>query len=77
MTFSHLFSLSPYSVYDIIGDETMEYEVTIKIKMETDYFYWDLSSADRENALREEVNNILHDVDDMKVLKVQVEELEV
>tara|TARA_R110002124_G_scaffold11112_12_gene53686 strand:- start:811 stop:978 length:168 start_codon:yes stop_codon:yes gene_type:complete len=55
----------------------MEYEVTIKIKMETDYFYWDLSSADRENALREEVNNILHDVDDMKVLKVQVEELEV
>ena len=65
MTFSHLFSLSPYSVYDIIGDETMEYEVTIKIKM------------DRENALREEVNNILHDVDDMKVLKVQVEELEV
>ena len=55
----------------------MEYEVTIKIKMETDYFYWDLNSVDRENALKEEVNNILHDIDDMKVLKVQVEVLEV
>ena len=77
MTFNHLYSLSPYSIYGIIGDETMEYEVTIKIKMETDYFYWDLSSVDRENALQEEVNNILHDIDDMKVLKVQVEELEV
>ncbi len=55
----------------------MEYEVTIKVKMEADYFYWDLSSVDRENALQEEVNNILHDVDDMKVIKVRVEELEV
>ncbi len=55
----------------------MEYEVTIKIKMEPDYFYWDLNSVERENSLREEINNILHDVDDIKVMKVRVEELEV
>tara|TARA_R110001606_G_scaffold355898_1_gene506995 strand:- start:314 stop:523 length:210 start_codon:yes stop_codon:yes gene_type:complete len=69
--------LTPYNVYDITGGSTMEYEVTIKIKMEPDYFYWDLNSVERENGLREEINNILHDVDDIKVMKVRVEELEV
>ena len=55
----------------------MEYEVTIKIKMDHDYFYCDLNSGERENTLQEDINNVLHDVDDMKVLKVRVEELEV
>tara|TARA_R110000823_G_scaffold46965_11_gene120200 strand:- start:258 stop:425 length:168 start_codon:yes stop_codon:yes gene_type:complete len=55
----------------------MEYEVTIKIKMDADYFYCDLNSGERENTLQEDINNVLHDVDDMKVLRVRVEELEV
>ena len=74
---SPLYSLTNNLTYDIIGDSTMEYEVTIKIKMDADYFYCDLNSGERENTLQEDINNVLHDVDDMKVLKVRVEELEV
>lgn len=55
----------------------MEYEVTIKIKVDPEYFYWDLDVTDRQYSVAEQVRNVLHELDDVKIVQVLAEEVEV
>lgn len=54
----------------------MEFEVSIRIKVDPSVFYWDASVTDRLEAVTEMINNALYDLDDMKVESMEVEELE-
>jgi hypothetical protein len=54
----------------------MEFEVTIKLKVDPSYFYWDLDAADRQYSLSEQVRNVLYELEDVKVTQVLAEEVE-
>ena len=54
----------------------MDYEITIKIKVDSDFFYWGSDSAERQATLAEMIHNALHDVDDIKITGIRTEEVD-
>ena len=52
----------------------MEFEVTLKIKVDSDMFLLDCTS-NRVSAVNEEVLNALYDLDDIKVLSIGTSEV--
>lgn len=53
----------------------MEYEVTLKIKTDPDYFYLDTDVNDRQYAITEQIRNALYDLDDVTVTRIVSEEV--
>tara|TARA_R110000796_G_scaffold13733_5_gene44264 strand:- start:11510 stop:11683 length:174 start_codon:yes stop_codon:yes gene_type:complete len=53
----------------------LEYEVTLTVKVDNDFFYWNLSEVDRQEQLKDTLLNALYDLDDVKVKSIQTEEL--
>lgn len=54
----------------------MEYEVVMKIKVDPEYFYWDLDSAERQATMAEQIRNVLYDMDDVKIRQIIAEEVD-
>jgi|TARA_R110000744_G_scaffold85150_1_gene166467 hypothetical protein len=54
----------------------MTYEVTIKLKVEEGYFYWDADKSDRQSSISEQIRNALYDLDNLSVSQVLTEEIE-
>ena len=54
----------------------MEYEITMKVKVPSDFFYFSLNSEECHAILEEMVHNAMHDVDDVKVVTLRTEEVE-
>ena len=54
----------------------MEYKVVVKIKVDPEYFYWDLDAAERQSTMAEQIRNVLYDLDDVKVMQVLAEEVD-
>ncbi len=55
----------------------MEYEVTVRVKVDASFFYWDLTTPDRQEVMVDTIRNAIHDLDEVKVIDTRVEELEV
>jgi hypothetical protein len=54
----------------------MEYEITIKLKVDTDFFYWGSDLLDRQDIMAEMIHNAMHDIDDVKVTAIRTEEVD-
>jgi hypothetical protein len=54
----------------------MEYEITIKLKVDTDFFYWGSDLLDRQDIMAEVIHNAMHDIDDVKVTAIRTEEVD-
>jgi hypothetical protein len=54
----------------------MEYEITIKLKVDTDFFYWGSDLLDRQGIMAEVIHNAMHDIDDVKVTAIRTEEVD-
>jgi hypothetical protein len=54
----------------------MEYEVSIRVKVDPDYFYMEVDAADRQATIADQVKNILYDIEDIKIKNITAEELE-
>jgi len=54
----------------------MEYVVTMKIKVDKDYFYWTEDVAERQSTLSEQLRNALYDLDDLSITQVLAEEID-
>lgn len=54
----------------------MEFEVSLRIKVDPSSFYWDASVADRLESVTEMIRNAMYDLDDVKIKSMEVEELE-
>ena len=54
----------------------MEYEVTIRVKVDPSFFYWDLTTLERQKTIADTICNAVHDTDDIRVTNVRSEELE-
>jgi|TARA_B110000908_G_scaffold52558_1_gene64133 hypothetical protein len=54
----------------------MEYEITIKLKVDTDFFYWGSDPLDRQDIMAEVIHNAMHDIDDVKVTAIRTEEVD-
>lgn len=54
----------------------MEYEIVLKIKVDSDYFYWDLTPAERQDVISKEIHNIIYDTDELTVTRVTASELD-
>tara|TARA_R110000796_G_scaffold113588_1_gene225349 strand:- start:366 stop:533 length:168 start_codon:yes stop_codon:yes gene_type:complete len=54
----------------------MEYEITIKVKVDSDFFYWGLGLLERQNTMAEMIHNAVHDVDDIKITSIRTEEVD-
>jgi hypothetical protein len=55
----------------------MEFEVTFKVKMDADQFVLDLEQTDREGIVRDEVLNVLYDLEDGTIEFMEVNEVNV
>tara|TARA_R110000787_G_scaffold67664_3_gene151576 strand:- start:2623 stop:2790 length:168 start_codon:yes stop_codon:yes gene_type:complete len=55
----------------------MEFEITMKIKVAPDFFYYDSHSEEWHSILEEIVHNAMYDVDDIKVIGIRTEEVAV
>tara|TARA_R110000782_G_scaffold64679_3_gene131707 strand:- start:188 stop:355 length:168 start_codon:yes stop_codon:yes gene_type:complete len=55
----------------------MDYEVTIKVKVDADFFYWGADVHERQGTMSEMIHNALHDLDDVNVKAIRTEEVEV
>lgn len=53
----------------------MEYEVTFKVKIDADQFILDLDQIDRESIVRDEVLNVLYDLEDGTIEFMEVNEV--
>ena len=53
----------------------MEYEVTFKVKIDADQFILDLDQIDRESIVRDEVLNLLYDLEDGTIEFMEVNEV--
>jgi hypothetical protein len=54
----------------------MDYEINIKLKVDTDFFYWGSDLLDRQDIMAEVIHNAMHDVDDIKVTAIRTEEVD-
>jgi hypothetical protein len=45
-------------------EDSMEYEVTFKVRMEADKFVLELNPTDREDIVKDEVLSVLYDLED-------------
>lgn len=54
----------------------MEYEITIKLKVDTDFFYWGSDLLSRQDIMAEMIHNAMHDIDDVKVTAIRTEEVD-
>ena len=54
----------------------MEFEVSIRVRVDPSAFYWDASVTDRLEAVTELIRNAMYDLDDVKINSMEVEELE-
>lgn len=54
----------------------MEYVVTMKVKVDEDYFYLTEDAAERQGTLSEQIRNALYDLDDLSVTQVLAEEVD-
>jgi len=57
--------------------DKIEFEVTMRFKVDVDYFYWNLGTIDRQDIMSETILNAMYDMDDIKVSGVTTEEIEV
>ena len=53
----------------------MEFEVTFKVKIDADQFVLDLEQTDREGIVRDEVLNVLYDLEDGIIEFMEVNEV--
>lgn len=53
----------------------MEFEVTFKVKMDADQFILELDQTDREAIVRDEVLNVLYDLEDGTIEFMEVNEV--
>jgi hypothetical protein len=54
----------------------MEFEVTLRIKVDDSTFYWDASISDRTESVSEMVRNAMYDLDEVKIKEMEVESLD-
>lgn len=54
----------------------MEYEITIKIKVDPTYFYLGLDLLERQSTMSEIIHNAVHDIDDVKITAIRTEEVD-
>jgi len=54
----------------------IEYEVVMKVRVDTDFFYWDLDTKARQDIISDSILNALYDIDDIHVSAVVAEELD-
>ena len=54
----------------------IEYEVVMKVRVYTDFFYWDLDTKARQDIISDSILNALYDIDDIHVSAVVAEELD-
>lgn len=54
----------------------MEYEITIKVKVDSDYFYLGLGLLERQSTMSEVIHNAIHDIDDIKITAIRTEEVD-
>lgn len=53
----------------------MEFEVSLRIKVDDTAFYWDAKVTDRLESITEMVRNAMYDLDDVKIKSIEVDEL--
>lgn len=54
----------------------MEYEVTFKVKIDSDNFILDLNQSDREDIVKDEILGVLYDLEDGEVLYMDITEVD-
>jgi len=55
----------------------IQYEVTLKVKVDADFFYYNLDTIARQDIMSETILNALYDIDEISVSRVTAEEVEV
>lgn len=53
----------------------MEFDVTMRIKVDVNTFHLTPNLTDREDIVSETIQDAMYDWDDMKVLEIEVEEV--
>lgn len=53
----------------------MEFEVTIKLKIDTNSFYPDTTAEQFKLIVEEEIYNCIYDLDEYKVITIEAEEI--
>ena len=59
-----------------LTEDSMEYEVTFKVRMEADQFVLELDQTDREDLVKDEVLGVLYDLEDGIIEFMMVTEID-
>lgn len=54
----------------------MEFEVSIRIKVDDNAFYWDASVLDRNEAVTEFLRTAMYDLDEVTIKALEVEQID-